>query len=244
MMDSLGDRMKVYEATGQRALIQKLPVVVRVDGRAFHTFTRDADKPYDDGIIRLMLDSAKYVADGMQNFIMGYVQSDEASFMMNNDATIESQPWFNNNQQKIVSITASRMTARFNDRYAKMFATYETAMCEFDSRAFNLPEHEIPNYFYWRYKDWIRNSLSMFARSFFSQKQLEGKNREDVHEMLHNIGHNWISETTEQQRNGTFLLSRQGKIAEFSPMNQLNYSELLGMYNKTNEERIEHAQEE
>jgi hypothetical protein len=46
--DSLGDRMKAYESLEADHLIDaEVPLVVRLDGRAFSTFTRGMNKPFD-----------------------------------------------------------------------------------------------------------------------------------------------------------------------------------------------------
>lgn len=247
--DSLGDRMKQYERITKDALISKLPVIVRVDGRAFHTFTRQAYKPYDSRIIQWMEESAKIVAEDMQNFIMAYVQSDEATFVMNNNQTLDSQPWFGNDKQKIVSISAATMTAAFNLYWFDYLIEKRLQKKDvekspvFDSRAFNIPDFEVANCFYWRYKDWIRNSVQMFARAHFSQKQLEGKSREDMHQMLHEVGHNWTTEATDQERNGTFILNRNGKLEVYVPSKQLTHKDIQDMYTSILEERIKAAQQ-
>lgn len=204
-MDSLGDRMKTYEAVPKVFLTRRMPVIVRVDGRAFHTYTKKADKPFDDVLMNCMLESARFVAKEMQGFKIGYIQSDEASFVMTDYDSIETEAWFANNLQKIVSISASCMTASFS-RFMRMFnCDRYQGIATFDARAFVVPQEEVANYLLWRAKDWERNSLQMYARSCFSQKQLHGKKREDMHDMLKTVGKNWATDIDDRAKNGSFI---------------------------------------
>lgn len=113
--DDFGNRMKSYENGNKNFLENKKPVIVRLDGRAFHTYTKTLDKPFDKSFQNAMIKSSIEVASQMENFRFGYTQSDEVSFLMleTND---ESQSWFNNNQQKISTISASLMTSYFRDK--------------------------------------------------------------------------------------------------------------------------------
>jgi tRNA(His) 5'-end guanylyltransferase len=210
MSDSLGDRMKeFYEDRSRVKLLRRTPVIVRVDGRAFHTLTRKAEKPFDAHIVWAMLAAAKKVASEMQGFKLGYVQSDEASFLLTDFDTLQTDAWFDYNLQKIVSIAASIMSVEFNQ--GASFGSYQRLRGVvginpvFDARAFNVPNLvEAANYFLWRAKDWERNSVSMFARSFFSHKQLHGKSRTETLAMLEAEGHRW-NEVDERYRNGSWL---------------------------------------
>lgn len=204
-MDSLGDRMKNnYENRARHYLTRRSPVIVRVDGRAFHKLTATMTKPFDPWFIKSMQHAALEVAREMQGFKLGYVQSDEASFLITDYDELETGAWFDYNKAKVETITASTMTGYFNKC---MPALYRPAV--FDARAFNIPIAEIENYFLWRAKDWERNSLQMYAGAFFSHKELHGQGRADKHEMLHKIGKNWATDVSDQERNGTFLV-REG----------------------------------
>lgn len=198
--DTLGDRIKRYEAVANPLLTPKTPIVIRVDGRAFHTWTRGADRPFDHSIIRVMVEAARFASEQMQGFKVGYVQSDEATFVLTDTDTHQTQQWFGGELNKIVSITASAFTAHFN-RFT-FHHTSESAM--FDARAFNVPLHDAPNALIWRQQDWHRNSLQMLARSHFSHKELNGKKAPDIHEMLHSVGVNWAA-CVDYVKNGTFI---------------------------------------
>jgi len=196
---NLPDRMKAYEESFCRRMVIRTPLIVRVDGRAFHSFCRGMDRPFDVGLIGAMDGAAADVAGDMQGFKLGYVQSDEASFLLTDYDRLESQPWLGGVHSKIVSLSASLMTAAFNERggFGKPAV--------FDGRAFNVPEADVANYFLWRARDWTRNSLAMYAQSVFSHKQLHGKNATDMHEMLHGVGKNWTMDLRERERNGCWL---------------------------------------
>lgn len=195
---NLGDRMKEnYENRSRFFLTRKVPVIIRLDGRAFHTFTKNMIKPFDSGLIGVMLHSALATAKEMQGFKLGYVQSDEASFLLTDYDNLEATAWFDYNLSKMTSISASIMTGEFRRVWVGQTA-------HFDSRAFNVPKEDVANYFLWRALDWERNSLSMYCQSFFSHKELQGKNRADQHEMLHKIGKNW-ADLSDHLKNGTFI---------------------------------------
>lgn len=202
--DSLGDRMKGnYEARDRHYLARRTPVIVRVDGRAFHTFTRGFEKPFDQRIMNAMTCAARAVCENAQGCKCAYVQSDEASFLLTDYDTLQKDAWFDYSQSKIESIAASLMTAVFND-YLRDLGTQKLA--QFDARAFNVPREEVANYFLWRAKDWERNSVSMYCGAFYSAKEMHGQGRADQHEMLHAKGKNWATDLTPQQRNGTWFL--------------------------------------
>lgn len=207
MKDDLGDRMKAnYEDRARHYLIRRTPVIVRVDGRAFHTFTRGCQRPFDPDIINIMVAAAQAVFNDAQGCKLAYIQSDEASFVLTDYDNLETQGWFDYNKSKIESIAASIMTAVFNTHWQCSNLQKGNGVALFDARAFNIPEAEVANYFLWRAGDWHRNSISMLARAHFSHAELEGKNLMDMHEMLYAIGINWANRTP-VERNGTFLVA-------------------------------------
>jgi len=205
---TLGDRIKRYEKVSHYTATSRTPVMIRVDGRAFHTFTKKCEKPFDKEFISAMVSAAKDVAEEMHGFKAGYIQSDEATFCLTDYDKLETQGWFDYDLSKIISITASLMSVRFN----KYFPTDTTPI--FDSRAFNIPHSDVVNAFLWRARDWQRNSLQMYCQSLFSHKQLQGKKQPDMHEMLHDIGKNWTTDLSLRERNGTFLIKNDEGIVE------------------------------
>ena len=203
---SLADRIKRYEKTFSYAAVHRMPVMIRVDGRAFHQLTRHLKRPFDSEFISAMVSAATEVAKDMQGFKCAYIQSDEASFCITDYDSLETQGWFDYDLSKMVSLSASLMTVHFNKAYPTDKAPV------FDSRAFTVPADDVVNAFLWRAKDWERNSLQMYSRAYFSHKTLHEKKRADMHEMLHGIGKNWAVDLTDQERNGTFLVSAEAGI--------------------------------
>lgn len=209
-MKAIGDRMKLnYEQRHKHLLTKRMPVIVRVDGKAFHTFTRRAKcrKPFCDWLMNSMVTAAMRLAKEMQGFKAAYVQSDEASFFMADYDTFATCGWFDYEQNKIESISASIMTSAFNRAFNSSVDSGIDA--NFDARAFNVPREEVANYFLWRALDWERNSVAMYCNSVCSHREMHGKGRADQHEMLHAKGMNWTTDLTARQRNGTWLISQK-----------------------------------
>lgn len=196
-MSTIGDRIKRYERAYDIKLVPRSCLFVRVDGKAFHSFTRHCEKPFDQHLIDAMVAAAKYTAKEMMGFKAAYIQSDECTFMLTDFDDFESQGWFNYELNKVVSISASTYTAAFN-------AAYGSTEALFDSRAFIVPQDDAANVFIWRQRDWERNSLQMLAHAHFSHKQLDHKKAADMHDMLHSKGINW-ADLSDQLKNGTFL---------------------------------------
>lgn len=171
----LGDRMKAYEEVFRQKLPVRMPVVVRLDGKAFHTLTRGCEKPFDSKIRDAMHAAARTVVDEM-HARMAYMQSDEVSVLLIDYNKFDSMQVFDGVVQKIASVSASIMGAEFSVRYEK--AGY------FDARVFAVPERDIKNYFIWRQRDCMRNAISGVAQSKFSPKELHGKKSEEMIEML------------------------------------------------------------
>jgi len=199
-MANLTDRMRGYEAVTKQRLLRKCPVIVRVDGNCFHTWTLNLKRPFDMNLAVEMNSAAMNCAFNMQGFLAAYIQSDEISFLLSDLTHHESEPWFGYVTQKVASITAAMATAFFNTAGLGPPAW-------FDGRAFNVPREDVSNYFLWRMKDWERNSLQMFARAYFSHRELYGKKHADMHEMLHKIGRNWTIDVPPMFRNGRWVFS-------------------------------------
>ena len=200
---TLGNRMKEYEVVSQTKLTRRSNVIIRIDGKAFHTFTRGCKKPFDEDLINAFVETSKLVASEIQGFKLFYHQSDEVSFLLQDFDTLETDAWFDNKVQKIVSVTASLFTGYFNASYKSKKIAF------FDARCFVVPPEEVANYFLWRCQDWERNSLQMYARANFSTKELHLKKRDDMHEMLHSVGKNWTTDLSDQEKNGTFYTHKK-----------------------------------
>lgn len=112
--DSLGDRMKGYENVSRNYLTHRVPVIIRLDGKAFHTFTRGMEKPFDPILTQTMQQTMKSLCENIQGCVLGYTQSDEITLVLTDYATIKTDAWFNYNIQKMTSIAASMATLAFN----------------------------------------------------------------------------------------------------------------------------------
>ena len=124
--DALGDRMKKYEYITRTHLVPRMPVVIRLDGKAFHSFTRGFKRPFDEVLISTMQDTAKYLCENIQGCVLGYTQSDEITLVLVDYKKLNSCAWFDNNIQKMCSIAASMATFAFNRFFvANLNAFYE-----------------------------------------------------------------------------------------------------------------------
>jgi tRNA(His) guanylyltransferase len=202
--DALGDRMKRYEATTRFTLPRRTYTILRVDGRAFHSWTRGLAKPYDQNFMQLMDVAAMGLCEQIPGAQFAYVQSDEISVLAVDFLNINTEPWFEGNVQKWASISASIATMTFNYALGQMKLVVKeepiskkipTAV--FDARVFIIPDLiEVENYFVWRQQDAERNSVMMLARAYASHKQLAGKKRADQHDIIHKAGDNWAKHPT------------------------------------------------
>ena len=198
--DSIGNRMKEnYENRYRVKLTRRMPVILRLDGRAFHTLTRKCKKPFDKIFQATMQSTAIELCSQIQGAKCAYVQSDEISILLTDFDRLTTEGWFDYNLQKIISISAGIASAYFTSHYM-----YDGHIAVFDSRAFNIPKEEVCNYFIWRQQDWFRNSIQMLSQSHYSHKQLHKKNTSDMHEMLHEKGVNW-ADLEPVWKNGLFI---------------------------------------
>ena len=213
---TLGDRMKQYESTTQTSLLRRTPVIIRIDGRAFHTFTKRLvsekqdrqqilvpsnrivdpslnETPFSQVMHHLMTLTTATLFNQVQNCVFAYTQSDEISLVLKDWDRHETQQWFGGNVQKICSLSASIATAAFNYHLMKKCPpSTPLDFAQFDSRVYNVPHDEVVNYMIWRQQDASRNSVQMLGRFHFSQKEMHGKSNSQVQDMLMlNKGVNW-----------------------------------------------------
>lgn len=194
----LADRMKGYEMAFTQMLPLRLPVVLRVDGKAFHAWTRGLQRPFDAGFMAAMDAVAIRLCEEAQGARLAYVQSDEISILLHNYQRLNSSAWFDNGLQKLVSVAASMASAEMTLQSSVVHGAIRAA--HFDARAFVLPEAEVCNYFLWRQQDATRNSIQMLARSLYSHGACHGKNTSEMQEMCFAKGCNWNDLPTAQRR--------------------------------------------
>ena len=222
--DDLGIRMKTfYEQVPKTRLIRRCPVAIRIDGKAFHTFTRKFQKPFDEILIKSMQDTMKYLCENIQGCVLGYTQSDEITLILVDYKKLTSDAWFDYEVQKMCSIAASMATMAFNkffgnnvgdcctynsEREDDTHEQYEHTLYSaankgamFDARCFNIPKEEVTNLVYWRQLDATRNSIQMVGQANFSHKELQNKSCNQIQDMLMTQkGINWNDFPVYQKR--------------------------------------------
>ncbi len=193
---SLGDRMKEYENVTNASLYKRMPIILRIDGRAFSTFTRGMDLPYDKNFINLMNHTMIEVFESIADTVLGYVESDEISILICPYATYDTEPAFSARIQKLCSVAASIATQAFIKKLISIgtFGTLEQVKwakplidrnITFDCRCFNLSKEEVENYFLWRQQDCKRNSILNAAHEYLGKKKSVGfKTPELIDKML------------------------------------------------------------
>lgn len=203
----LGDRMKQLEGTAKTKLFPRLPIIIRLDGKAFHTFTRGMIRPYDRAFNECMWETTKFLCSEISGCRLGYTQSDEITLVLV-DQNEEAQPWFDGQVQKMASVSASFATGaflralvtRFPDRWVRILETGKGTPA-FDSRVWNVTPNEVPNVLIWRQQDASRNSVSSLAQAHFSHKQLHGISKSGMQDLLMvEKGINWNDCPVPQKR--------------------------------------------
>lgn len=201
-------RMKEYERKSDYRLSSELPVIVRIDGRCFHSFAKNCKKPFDKNIQRAMKETMLSLCENLQNCVFGYTQSDEISLIIylseevNEKGNQIAQPVFNWRIQKLCSTIASTATSFFNLYYfihyfnslfhdEKGFSLptilekmHPPTLATFDARVFNIPKKEVCNNIYWRQSDAYRNAIQLIGRAYFSHKELQNVKCEKIISML------------------------------------------------------------
>jgi tRNA(His) guanylyltransferase len=217
--DDLGNRIKSqYEDRTRFMLPRRTYTIIRLDGKAFHTYVKACccEKPFDVELIEAMTGAAKYLCTQISGAQFAYVQSDEISVLVTDFNRLGTSAWFDGNLQKIASVSASIVTAQFNSirsRQAGESLMYcgvddgnDWPLAFFDSRAFTIPDRtEVANYFIWRQKDCIRNSIVSLAQSMYSHKALLNKSCNEMQEMMFTKGVNW-NDTEKFFKNGVLIL--------------------------------------
>ena len=165
----LAKRMKTYEAVSKTTLVRRMPVIIRIDGKAFHTFTRGFAKPFDEVLMTAMKETMRRLCREIQGCVLGYTQSDEITLVLIDYKKLDSSAWFDNEVQKICSVAASMATMAFNRYFhdgvidysaysewtlytVNLFEAYKKALVKgamFDARCFNVPKEDVCNNIYW-----------------------------------------------------------------------------------------------
>lgn len=249
---TLGDRMKNnYENISRYYLTRRAPVIIRIDGKAFHTFTRGFKKPFDDILVKTMQETMKYLCENIQGCVLGYTQSDEISLVLVDYAELTTDAWFGNNLQKMCSVSASMATMAFTKNFVKnvkecermalignvvLFEDDEKYInvlkkaiekgAMFDSRVFTIPKEEVCNYMLWRQQDATRNSIQSVGQANFSQKELHGQSCNNIQDMLMTQkGINWNDYATTLKRGSCCIKVDDGLTAYDEVGNICDYTQ-------------------
>ncbi len=225
--DELGKRMKeFYEQVPKTRLVRRMPVAIRIDGKAFHSFTKGFKRPFDEILIQSMQRTMQYLCENIQGCVLGYHQSDEITLILIDYRKITSSAWFDYEVQKMCSISASMATMAFNkyfreladnylrsnawvnhyweedvEKYANTLKKAIDKGAMFDARCFNIPKEEVCNLIYWRQLDATRNSIQMVGQANFSHKELQNKSCNQIQDMLMTErGINWNDFPVYQKR--------------------------------------------
>lgn len=230
LRDDLSNRMKgFYETISKTRLMRRCPVVIRIDGKAFHTYTRGFDRPFDELLAKTMQETSKYLCENIMGCMFAYAQSDEISLLLIDYKRLESSAWFDYEVQKMCSVSASMATMAFNrfffmnirdsslKEHTELCKAYLNVLGKamFDSRVFNIPKEEVTNYFYWRQLDATRNSIQMVGQANFSHKELQEKSCNDIQDMLmKQKGINWNDFPTYQRRGSGVIKEKYRDFTE------------------------------
>lgn len=208
MKDSIGDRMKEnYENRAKTKLLRRTPVIIRLDGKAFHTFTKEFNKPFDEILILTMQKTMLALCKLVQGCVLGYTQSDEITLVLTDYTKLETSAWFDYDIQKVCSVSASIATLAFNKCFLNEIQKKYESISEltasvyyqawlkgalFDARCFNIPKEEVTNCLLWRQQDATRNSINAVGQAYFSHRELQDLNINQIQDKLFKEkGINW-----------------------------------------------------
>lgn len=229
--DSLGDRMKDIEGRYTYYLPRRCYTIIRLDGKAFHTFLKKAVKPFDRNVMDCMQKTTLELCKQISGVKIGYTQSDEISLILTDFDNLKTQAWFDGNLSKILSISASIATAEFNKLWMKhkvqeyiknncpshdWFSVIENYVpAKFDSRTYTTSDPwEAFNSIQWRVSDASKNSIQMIAQSLYSHKELQGKGFAQLNEMLFQKGHNFNDYPTDCKRGAFVIKTDEGWVID------------------------------
>lgn len=202
--EELGDRMKMFEKQAlPDRFIPGLPVMARMDGRAFHSFTRGMARPFSPLMTKCMVETTRALvkATGAR---MGYTQSDEITLMFYEEDQNSQMIW-DGKPQKLISNLASETTLEFFLNIQEELPDFAKRKPKFDARVWQLPtKEEAINAFIWREMDATKNSISMMAQTYFSHSELQGVNSGEKIKMLEEKGHHW-AKMPDAFKRGTYL---------------------------------------
>ena len=243
----LAERMKGYEKRNRYFLQRRMPVILRLDMRAGHSFTKGFERPFDEVFIKSMQDTAKYLCENIQNCKLSYQQSDEITLLLVDYDKLNTDCFFDYRVDKLCSIAASMATMAFNKYfYDNVFVYNATATVDlsdkkypfkevyskavdkgamFDARCFNIPKEEVTNLVYWRQLDASRNSIQMVGQANFSHKELQNKSCNDIQDMLMTQKGINLNDLPTYQKRGSCCIKIEENITENNSVEKMEFGE-------------------
>lgn len=225
---SLGERIKRYESVTRGYLAVKTPVIMRLDGKAFHTFTKGMNKPFDARLMTTMQRTMLALCEDIEGCVLGYTQSDEITLVIQDYNTYDTAAWYEYRIDKMCSVAASKATRYFNKFYIEEcgneytedvvdLGVYESKkwMAEFDCRVFNVPKEEVCNVVLWRQQDASKNSIQMLAQSLFKHNELQNLNCSKLQDkMFEEKGVNWNDLAVPKKRGTSCIRGENGWVLD------------------------------
>lgn len=180
---------KALEAEWELRVPNDQYVVLRLDGRSFHRYTRGLERPYDLQFMSDMDATAVALCREIAGARCAYVQSDEISLLITaftdgaTNAMIDESCdlMFGGRVQKLVSISAAIASATFNARRSHLTDTFGL----FDSRVLTLETvDDVHAYFEHRQFDCQKNAVTMSASTVATHHELIGVRTVDRAQMI------------------------------------------------------------
>jgi tRNA(His) 5'-end guanylyltransferase len=114
MSNTLKSRIDDYQSRSSHKLLPKLPVIIIISGRGFTQLTSLLDKPFSLPLAKCFYATMKALMQQIEGAVFGYTANDEIVIVCRNDQSLNTNPWFDNDPQRISSAVASMATLFFN----------------------------------------------------------------------------------------------------------------------------------
>ena len=170
LADPSATLFKERELQWRTVLPENSLVGVRLDGKAFHTFTRQFAKPYDIMFMDAMDKTGMFVLDNLiTGALFGYVQSDEITLFFTDKSAPEAQLLYAGKVEKILSTSASTASVGFLRAMPEV-----NGLPVFDARVFLIESaEELARYLDWRRMDARKNAITMASEHVAGAKRLD-----------------------------------------------------------------------
>jgi len=172
----LDNKMRVFETVSDQCVLPGIYMVARIDGRHFHTLTKESGKfeaPFDEKFRDLMIGTVEHLMKNSGfSFIYGYTESDEISLLF----SLATQD-FGRKLRKLNSILAGEASAKFSLLFGDIGV--------FDCRISQLPQKkDVIDYFRWRNEDACRNALNAWC---YWTLRKEGQDKKDATKAIEGV---------------------------------------------------------